>query len=56
LWVHKFCHTTVGHETCQKKYITHKQNKWTQYNKKMSIQESPKSNTVHNIIIKYKLQ
>ena len=47
---HKFYHTTVGHENCIKK----NRNKWhnTIQNKQMSVQQSPKSNTVHNIIIK----
>jgi len=57
--VHKFCHITVGHETCQKKtQKTNKTNNTMQYNKQMSILQSPKSNTVNNNnkTIQYKLQ
>jgi hypothetical protein len=38
----------------EKNHITHKQNERTQYNaiKQMLILQTPKSNTVHNIIIK----
>ena len=47
--VHKFCQTTVGHETCQEKKTlnTNKTNDTIQ----TSILQSPKSNTVYNIII-----
>jgi hypothetical protein len=48
--------TTVGRETCQIKKKTHntQTKQMTQYNmnKQMSVLQSPKSNTVHNVKIK----
>jgi len=40
----KNCHTTAGHETCQKK--THN----TETKQTNTIPQSPKSNAVHNIM------
>jgi len=55
-----FCHTTVEHETCQKTTNNTQTKQTTQYitqtqhntNKQMSILQSPKSNSVHKVIIK----
>ena len=57
--VHKFCHITVRHETYQRERerdrerehkTQMKQRAQYNMNKQMSVLQSPKSSTVHNII------